>query len=174
MYDWPAIKERYIRGESPTELTRSLGGRPARGSIAKRVKTERWDLLRKKRQGSSPNERKIVLQAFRDGANQKLAAQLAGVARQTVANWRKDDILYNAECERAEAEFAGENLGRLVVAAREGDTGLSKWFVEKHPVTKETYGQVENAGSGMQLNFQIIRDPALLDVTPVRKVIEQD
>jgi len=184
VYNWPSIRARYIAGEKPYAISKSLNGRPGASAIGKRRDKEGWDNYRKNgdikvpptaSQAKTMGRQETVLDALRKGATITLAAAIAGVARDTVHRWRKADSQYDTDCRQAMGEFGQEHLGYIVQASQNGDSSMSKFLVERHPSTKEDYGQQINTASGLTLNFGIIRDAAQLkDITPKPRMIEQD
>jgi len=187
-YDWNAIRGRYLSGEKPYAISKSLGGKPGASAIGKRRDKEGWDNYRT---NVSPEQdtiippspsaaerlgkREVVLQSLRDGATITLAAAVAGISRDTIHRWRKADDEYDCDCRQAMGEFGTAHLKKCVDASLNGDSAMSRFLIERHPSTKEDYGQQINTASGLVLNFGIIRDPAQLkDVTPKTLLIEGD
>lgn len=115
-------------------------------------------------------QKRIILTRLRNGATLQMASDLAGITRQTLDRWRKDDPEYDALCKKARAGFGYEHLVRLGKASRAGDIKSARMLVERHPSTREDYGRQDHAGSGLVLNFNIPRDPKLVKAN--RPVIE--
>jgi hypothetical protein len=48
--DWPAIKARYLAGESPHSISKSLGNVPSKQAVYKKLKKERWGQIKPDRE----------------------------------------------------------------------------------------------------------------------------
>ena len=181
--DWPSIRLRYMRGETPYAIAKSLGNNPCRQWIGKRAKAEGWDqgipgivakthLDPPKNSPSkdSPERRERVIQILTDGGSYKLAAAAIGVSQTTLKRWRDSDTDFENLCRAAMAEFIFPQLKKV----RESkDTRDTRFLLQHHPLTREDY-QEQRGVSGLTLNFGIIRDARLLEknVTPEPILIE--
>ena len=118
-------------------------------------------------------KKRVVLNRLRNGATYQMAADLAGITNQTLSNWRKDDVEFDAKVQKARSGFGYEHLKRLGKHSRNGDATSTRMLVERHPSTREDFGRQEQTGSGVTINFNIPRNQAAIDVTPQKPAIEQ-
>jgi hypothetical protein len=72
-----------------------------------------------------------ILDALRDGATFKIAAESAGVSERTFLRWRNSYPSLDRRVQRAKAESARSALSELQKAANNGDTATLRWLLEK-------------------------------------------
>lgn len=90
---------------------------------------------------NDPETRRKIVEAVRAGAHYGLAAQYAGIARETLQRWlqrgRQGDPLFVDllhEIEQAEGMNAVVNLGLIRKAAMDGTWQAAAWMLERrHP-----------------------------------------
>jgi len=75
--------------------------------------------------------RERIIASLSDGCTYKEAAEAAGIARQTLWEWRQEDGGFARRCRRARAEAAEEMLSMLMKRAREGDTSAAQWWLSR-------------------------------------------
>lgn len=190
--DWPAIREAWCKGESARMLAREHG--ISHTAINKRVKREGWQ-----RRGANgkpaeprlpatcptratalalgertPGNKSMVMADLESGLPAHLAARCIGMTAKEVEAWARDAPEIRVAAAKGHAKRA-----RLINAAAErGDWKAASWMMERHPETREDFGQKPAAGGGVTVVFNWSRDeppkqPAV-DVTPVPREIEAE
>ena len=91
----------------------------------------------------TPELQKRITDAIQGGVDKKVAAAMAGIAESTFYDWldqgRKPDALpefseFSESIERAEAEAEVVKVGRISIAANNGNWKAASWWLErKHP-----------------------------------------
>ncbi len=177
--DWSSIRLSYLRGETPYRIAKTLGDHPCRQWIAKTAKAEGWDQgmpgvvaeshLRPHPNSpskDSPERRERVLAILKDGGTYRLAAAAIGVHENTLSAWRKGDVEFQRLCDAAQADFA---LGQLAKVRTSLDTKDARFLLERHPMTRDDYGQPKERHSAINIVLGIHRDA----VVPVGLTLDQ-
>ena len=156
--DWALIEREYRDGKSCREIARKNPG-ISHVAIAKRARKHGWKVglspetarqltaLALETPGTLPGsykgseeKRARILEKLAMGSTLTIAAKAAGIDRNTLTDWRKNpDFL--AACEKAEAAYAERQLGHIENAAERGDWRASSWVLERHPATRDEFGQ---------------------------------
>ena len=115
--------------------------------------------------------KKAVLEGLRRWATYKDAAALAGVDESTVRRWRKDERFARL-CRAALAVNKLEMTEVIRKAAERGDWKAALALLEKHPMTRDDFGQ-----GPAKTNINTIRIGHLIQRDPAHKIphmIEQN
>jgi hypothetical protein len=110
----------------------------------------------------TPELQKRITDAIQGGVDKKVAAAMAGIAESTFYDWldqgRKPDALpefseFSESIERAEAEAEVVKVGRISIAANNGNWKAASWWLErKHPErwseTKKLQTEITGADGG--------------------------
>ena len=80
-----------------------------------------------------------ILASLREGATRTAAAEAAGVHRNTLGNWTKQDSAFLGAVQQAEGEVEVEAAGVIRAAWRTGDWKAAAWWLERR--RKDDYAQ---------------------------------
>lgn len=94
-----------------------------------------------------------------------------GVHNDTIADWRKVSPSFQADMDKALAEYACEHVGVINAAAKRGGWKASAHMLGAHPSTREEYGNSKATGGGNTINVVLniplpVALPDVIDVTP--------
>jgi hypothetical protein len=92
---------------------------------------------------------KIVERGLKEGLTQTIIAEMAGITRETLREWREAHPPVSGIFARAEAEFAAKALGRITAAIDEGDWRASAWFLERRRPAEFARTQVVEGEVGL-------------------------
>ena len=142
--NWDVIRLRYMKGETPYAISKSLGGKPSKVGIAKRAKREGWtqvdsDTQRtaenlsiiRRTSGSSlgkrtPENIALILGSVELGATEKVAAGVAGIAPKTLTRWKQEDPRFAMEIHARRSQNVAEKL-RCIDQASQKDWKAAAW-----------------------------------------------
>lgn len=110
--------------------------------------------------------RATILKALRLGATYRLAAEAAGIHRDTLNQWMHDDPDFYDDVKKAEATMATNALRRIEQAAKEGTWQAAAWTLERR--YPHEYGRTVQEHTGEQaLNITISkRRPVRANAAP--------
>lgn len=81
--------------------------------------------------------RKVILDALREGLNLSSAASLVGLSRKGLHDYRRDYPAFHEECIKAATEYEREMLRVVNVAAKDDDGAKhAQWLLERRFPTK--------------------------------------
>lgn len=122
------------------------------------------------RDGPPDLARQRVLKELEQGATYKQAAAAAGIHRDTLLRWRREDPDFADQCERRRHQVDREVITTIVDAARSGDVSAAIWWAE----------HIVQPGQGLDLDevrplVDAIRDVAyqMLDEETAGELIER-
>jgi transposase-like protein len=196
-FDWPAIRARFELGETPGAISRSLGGRPSRQAIHKKLKGQGWKvyepvddegdsvdgamaLMESGQWGKCTQQNKArVIKVLRNGATYKIAAATIGVGDRTLRDWRDKDPVFAGLCEAAQAADMQETMAYLQKLGKT-DPNIAKFRAQRHRLTRDEYGEqpAPYARIGTQFNILgrldlgIDRGP-VIDAEPENRIEDQ-
>lgn len=131
--------------QQTTTLATTADNSPDKPSIKQSRQIAQWG----KR---TPENRDTILASLRSYGNKTLAAASAGIDRTTLRNWSKDDDLFAAEIEEAQAQWAHDRLQNVHNAGDRGDWKADQWLLGQH--MPDQYSQNEAGGKGGGINIQ--------------------
>ena len=179
-FNWDVIRLRYMRGETPYAISKSLGGKPSRVAIAKRAKREGWERISeatkhtaknlpivRRAEGVALSKRteeniSIILDAVERGVSPTIAADLAGISPKTLGRWRKADPQLDLEIRARQAKNTVEDLGTIKDAAQK-DWKAAAWSLERNSYSREEYGKQRDDKDQIQIILNIHRDEVPVD-----------
>lgn len=174
--DWQAIRRRYEAGETPYAIAKLYD--VTQQGIRKRIQKEGWEkgiapdpeLLNtvpeytepevnwltvvernfKTPVGSkdNPRRRASILRDLANGLPKKAAAAGAGITDDTLTAWCKADTDFSAQCDEAQAQYIRRRFGDINKASERGDVKAATWTMERHPMTREDYGNANRGAQG--------------------------
>lgn len=187
--DWPQIARRLGEGDSARSLAREFGishtavlkrahregwqrrganGKPAEPKVPALVTTGTSALALGER---TPGNKSMVMADLESGLPVHLAAKCIGMTAKGLENWAKDA----PEIQVAAAKGHAKRARLINAAAERGDWKAASWMMERHPETREDFGQRPAAGGGVTVVFNWSRDEPpkqpTVDVTPARQQI---
>jgi hypothetical protein len=184
--DWAEIQTRLKAGESANSLGKQYD--VSKQGILKRAKKEGWltpapitRFLATARQPTAPAakgspERKAeILGYLTQGLSYTIAAMRAGIGRQTLSNWRKDDVQFGNACEEAIALWASSRIETIEHAGDRGDWKASAYLLERNEGTKPIFAQDKGQGGGT--NIQVVLNiprPEPVQMIDVEAVVVED
>jgi len=74
---------------------------------------------------------RVIEEGLSNGLTQTMIADLAGITRETMREWRESHPPVSGIFARAEARFAATALGKITLAIQEGDWRACAWFLER-------------------------------------------
>jgi len=77
-----------------------------------------------------PATTRVLLEAIRNGLNQRFAAKLAGIHPDTLRDWRDSDPLFARELEAARAQFVSKHVGNIDRHSKR-NWMASAWLLER-------------------------------------------
>lgn len=185
--DWATIRLRYMRGETPYAIAKSLQGRPTRQWISRKAKQEGWaqglpgivassHLERPTRSPSkdTPERREQVIEILSKGGTFRLAAAAIAISPNTLKRWRDLDNDFDALCQAAMAQFA---LAQLQKVADSRDTKDARFLLQHHPVSRDDFRDTRDSGTKIEITFAIPRHPSelatmgLIEAQPERRLM---
>lgn len=178
---WNEIKARWESGESAYFIEQDLnrkGQKITRQGINARAKRDGWEikpdggLLAVTRDlptttvadhginlaARSPERVAAILQGLHDGAPHFLAAEAAGVPRETWARWRKDDPALALQAEQARISNLVSQVQVIHKAGQRGDWKASHVLLKAAPETKDYFAE-DTKPTAIQFVLNIIREP---------------
>lgn len=186
--DWPTIQLRFLKGETPYAIAKSLGGRPTRQWIWRKARQQGWDkglpgivapshLARPVRSPTkdTPEKRQRVIEILSKGGTFRLAAAAIAISPNTLKRWRDLDHDFDALCQSAMAQFA---LAQLQKVADSRDTRDARFILQHHPISRDDFRDTRNAGSKVVIQFAIPRHETelatmgLISATPERRLTQ--
>ncbi len=149
-FDWQAIQARYEAGESPGQISRTLGGRPSRQAIHKRAKAEGWQRQQMPVNGRQSSteavpadvmeslsfDQKTVILEIASGATQREAAGLAQIDESTISQWKKRTPEFVKAFHYAEAV---KKQRRRLMVEHSPDPKDARWLLERDPGSRDEY-----------------------------------
>lgn len=185
-YDWPGIRARWEHGETPGQISRSLGGRPTRQAIDKCAKREDWrrqqisvasitDGALKPFFDGLSFEQGVVIQKVCEGWTQRMAADYAGVNEATVSRWKKLDKFVKA----LSLAIAVKNGNRLKKIEDSGDWRAAMALLERDSDSRGEFappssGRPTTVGNTFnilgKLDLGIQRDRQVIDARPQNRI----
>ena len=165
---WDAIQLRYVQGENPNAISRSLNGRPTKQGIAKRARKEDWEQLPtvapkhfelspEQLGRDTPANRQKVLDMLAESVPYSIAARSIGVHPNTLLDWRKKDVQFAIQCETARGK-AHADCVTSVYQARSKDWKAGKYILETAAETCEEYSS-DNRKEPVELILHMMREP---------------
>ena len=188
--DWLAVQRRFEAGESSAQIAATVDA--TRQAIDKRAKRHGWqrpddagevpqfphkgrDWLAVASKGDlagykdSPERRALILQCLEEGMVQSAAAAYAGIDRGTLAEWRKADPVFEAQCREASAQWQRAAVAKIREAP---DWRASGWMLEHSPDTREDWGGKQGGTGGATINVIVNVPRAAPDSGPETITIE--
>lgn len=170
MINWPAIKVRYEAGETPYSISKALGGTPSKQGIVKRAKKEGWGTegnsewlsvaerlpitQDSRRELATPQILGTVLEYISMGAPEYLAAQAAGISRDSLGRYKAECPELAEQIKSAKAMRAIERIKRIEKAGERGDWKADQFLLEKDETTREQFSGKDKGGMNIILNIQ--------------------
>lgn len=176
--DWSLIKADFDAGSSIRECVRlqcARGVKITKRAIEKRRDKEGWDpkshayaaatrlpsVLAQATGVATTTVRtehraKSIIDSFSKGLPQRTAARLAGIAENSLIDWRKDDEAFDALCEGAIEAWHAQMISHVDNAAPR-DWKAAQWRLQSHNKTKADYAD-KASGTMIQVNLNIGRD----------------
>lgn len=176
--DWNLIKADFDAGMSIAECVRRQCGRGVsitKRAIQKRRDKEGWDkkaaiyaaahklpsVIAQATGAATTTVRtegraRAILESFQKGLPQKTAARLAGIAENSLINWRQEDEAFDAACEAAIEAWHASMVGHVEAAAPR-DWKAAQWRLQTHSRTKADYADKANSGTTIQVMVNIDR-----------------
>lgn len=161
-FDWPAIKDAYVRGADTKDLAQNFGVSARRvRTVAKKENWERTNALKEAiAEQMIPlgkdcaESRARVLEILEGGGSRGMAAASVGVHRNTLANWAERDPTFEAMMLAAESRSLVDPLKSVQNASRNGTWQAGSWLLERHKLTREDYRlhQEKQAPIAIQIN----------------------
>lgn len=100
--------------------------------------------------------RATILRALKLGATYRLAAEAAGIHRDTLNQWMHDDPDFSDDVKKAEATMATNALRKIEQAANDGSWQAAAWKLERR--FPHEYGRTVQEHTGEQsLNITIMK-----------------
>lgn len=186
--DWPIVRSRYEAGETAYSLAQVYG--VSQQGISKRAKKEGWqkgavhdDEPQRPTSGmnwlnvvnrsfkapvgdkDSPERRAMILNDLAGGMTLKAAAAGAGVDVDTLGRWRDADKVFGAQCEEAQASYVRARFQDVYKASERGDVKAATWSLERHPMTREDYGDTRGGKGGPSITV-VLNVPAPMRSEP--------
>ncbi len=168
--DWQMIRLRYESGEAATAIAKSLGGRPTRQGIMKRVKSENWvkgsgnaitvaselPIVQRAIASKAPTKATaecvgFVLDLVSRGASETLAARAAGIHPETLKRWKTEDQQLAEQLRQARAGKLAEWISRIDAAASR-DWKAADRLLQVSP-DAEDFNQQQSGGITVVLNI---------------------
>lgn len=178
--DWPGVEKRVRAGEAFRAIARDLkaSGTPiSHVAIKKRSDKEGWlpsaqswkQEVRAVIPGNhsghdhapvmfnkdSPETRASILADLERGLTFKSAAEKNGISDDTLKRWRDGDEEFAGQCQKAIQSFVARQVQRIEAAGERGDWKAPAYLLERHPQTREDYGQALGKGGGPQIIVQL-------------------
>lgn len=184
--DWGAIEAGYRAGKSCRQLAKDYPG-ISHVAIAKRARKSGWSVdaavetamaLTQLTTGSLPEtykgtdeRRAAILQKLAAGSTLDMAAKAAGITPDTLRSWRRSDTEFGTACDRAQVAWAERQVGHIDKAADRGDWRASSWLMERHPATRDEFGQQATKSGGPTVRIELAINRfgdavPVVDVTP--------
>ena len=193
-YDWDSIRVRLARGETAYQISKSLGGKPARQYIMKYAKKRDWmigesnipDYVKnlplvqnggKQLSKRTPETVNAILGFIGSGAPLDVAANAAGITPQTLYRWQTECPEFRGLVRTARANKQVEWVEKLDQAK---DWKAQLKLLQVSPETKEHFAdRQKNEGPTIILNIhrdEVVVEPVVVGRTevtqPTLEVIE--
>lgn len=161
--DWVAIEARVRAGEAALQIAKDH--EVSCQAISKRARKEGWRKTALQVRAETefkpaavngkgrPETKLAIIHALEKGVQQKTAAGVAGIAEDTLLEWKTRDPAFREECQAAVQRFIQTNLGRVDKAADRGDWKAATWMLGKHPASKPDYAEDAIGKGGAVLNI---------------------
>lgn len=188
--DWVAIERGFRAGVSCRQLAKDHGS-ISHVAIAKRARTRGWldgqtmetaeainrlvvetaETLPVARKGGEA-QRKAILSELADGSTLTMAAHCAGISPRTLQDWRAHDEAFRAACDSAQVVWAKKQMKGIEASGESGDWRARSWLMERHPATREEFGQQATRSNGPTIKIELAipypagKEPTVIDVTP--------
>ena len=167
-YDWPMIRALYEKGVKVAQIPKQVSASPTRQAIAQRAKREGWKVALVSREDlppaltqsfgrDTPETRAQVIDAIRNGVSESVAASLVGVHRNTLGNWKKQDVAFCAAIDSARAAFINRHHANIDKAG-ERDWRASAYVLERQAETREQFNPANAGSGGISIVLNIVRD----------------
>lgn len=177
---WPEIKVAYegliAEKRTPHQASKELSQRfpVTRQGIRKKAKQEGWadGMIPGASQNAiqaanateiahnseypkaTPERLAAILEAVATGAPEYLAAQLNGIDRTTLADWKAADPSWSKAVDAAKAGRAIHRVGKIEEASDRGDWKASQYLLARDPLTREQFGEQQAKPSiAIQINI---------------------
>ena len=124
----------------------------------------------------TPENMQAAIRAFREGSPASVVAPLMGMHRNTLDNWLDDDVEFAALVAQARADYLHDKA-QSVNTASKTDGKLALALLERHPDTREQYGNTDGrrsavpGGISITINVPIPQQveagqQPIIDITP--------
>lgn len=176
--DWSAIRADFAAGLSTRECAKRTLARDGvpitHRAIQKRGAKEGWDIKSAMAAATvrlpsviaqatglatttvrTEAKAKAILESFAKGLPQRTAARLAGIAENSLIEWRKDDEAFDSICDGAIEQWHATMVGHVDAAAPR-DWKAAQWRLQSHQKTKQDYAE-KTGGTNIQVNLNIGR-----------------
>lgn len=166
--DWPAIRLRYLNGQTAYSISKDLGGRPTKQGIAQRAEREGWGKAKEGKilvyngngvlTDNKVVQKDLILQALMEGTTYATAAAKAGVSKKTLSRWREKDPDFATLVMEARGQRLAKHEQNINDAGDRGDWKASAYMLERDPLTRDQYAKQEAPQTAIQVNVGINRD----------------
>ena len=175
--DWRQIKADFDAGNSIRECVRlqcARGVKITKRAIEKRRDKEGWDtksaayaaatrlpsVIAQATGVATTTVRtearaKSIIESFQKGLPQRTAARLAGIAENSLIDWRKDDEVFDSLCDSAIEAWHAQMVSHVDAAAPR-DWKAAQWRLQSHNKTKQDYAD-KSSGTMIQVNLNLGR-----------------
>lgn len=184
--DWVAIERGFRAGTSCRQLAREYPG-ISHVAIAKRARRFGWKVdsaveisraLTRITSETLPNaykatdtRRAIILEKLGNGSTLDMAAKASGISPETLRAWRKNDPEFGLAVDTAQANWAERQVEGIEKAGAAGDWRARSWLMERHPNTRDEFGQQATKSGGPTVRIELAINRfgdavPVVDVTP--------
>lgn len=162
--NWTEIEACVRAGEAMGSVARRIG--VSRQAISKRAKKEGWsstadaeviaatDTARRLARPATGADRRLVAEGRRSpatmqrvldmlatGASVAMAARRVGMSPDALHDWFRADVEFKRAAEAAGADFGAGLVERIAEACKRGDWRADAHLLERHPATRDEFGQ---------------------------------
>ena len=178
--NWDVIRRRYMRGETPYAISKSLGGKPSKVGITKKAKREEWEQIDdetmrtaenlpivRRASGSAlgkraPENIALILESIEQGATEKVAAGIAGISPKTLTRWKQEDPRLAMEIHARRSQNIAEMLRHINKAAQK-DWKAAAWSLERDPYSREEFSNRNKEKEMPKVFLNIQLDPVVIE-----------
>jgi len=157
-YDWPYIQMRFEAGETAYAISKSMGGKPSKQGIAKRVKAEGWKpsdssflnvaeqlpsikrALAVRQSKKTPETVAVIADLLSQGCSLEIAAVTAGISQRTLREWRSSDPELRTFLDRCRASSLA-TAEQVLHKAMFKDWKAAQAKLQAAPETRDQYGK---------------------------------
>ena len=181
LVNWNEIKVRWESGESPYSISKDYP--VTREGIRKRANKQGWQRGEAGQSAlivarateivsdeacyrADENTIAVILEAISEGATESIAAGLAGVDRNTLANWKKKDTKLSNAIKVARCKTLHICAKSMIDAAANGDWKAGHAVLQVAPETREEFGAKSTIDMNVHIDVRRVDDDrGVLDVS---------